>query len=60
MPSTPSNFRRTTAQVAVEAIANEYGHGYDVETIAAVIAEAEAVGVASFYVDMIRPLVEGV
>lgn len=58
MPNPPRDFRRTAAQVAVEAIANAYGDGYDVDTIRAVIAEAEVVGVSSFYVDMIRPYAE--
>lgn len=46
--------RQIAAQVAVEAIVNAYGDGYDVETVRAVLAEAEEVGVADIYVDMLR------
>ena len=47
--------RKATAQVAVEAIVNVYGDGYDLETIAAVRSEAIAAGVSDFYVDMLPP-----
>lgn len=44
------------AQVAVEAIANAGGEGYDRDTIAAVLANGVAEGVAPMYLDLVAPL----
>lgn len=47
--------RKITAQVAVEAIVNLYGDGYELETIRAVMEEGTLMGVAPLYLDMLRP-----
>lgn len=51
---------KVTAQVAVEAIVNAHGDGYDVSTMHVVLADAEAAGVDHFYVDMLRQVVREV
>lgn len=40
-----------TAQVAVEAIINSYGEGYEANSVAAVIAFARHEGVADLYIE---------
>lgn len=45
---------RIAAQVAVEAVINCNGDGYERVTIDAVIANGEANGVAELYMEMIR------
>lgn len=49
---------KVTAQVAVEAIVNFDGEGYDTSTMSLVLAHARGVGVAAFYTDMLAALVD--
>lgn len=51
------NDARVTAQVAVEAITNCYGDGYDLSTMQAVRAFAVEQGVGDFYLDPLRILI---
>lgn len=46
-----------TAQVAVEAIINCEGDGYEQATMRAVWDEAHTQGVASLYIDMLTALI---
>ena len=51
------NAHRITLQVAVEAIVNHTGDGYDLETMATVLDDARDAGVPKLYVDMLAELV---
>jgi hypothetical protein len=48
---------RITAQVAVEAIINSEGYGYETSTMQAVREVAIREGVANFYLDPLRILI---
>jgi len=54
---TNTNINTITAQVAVEAIINSYGDGYDTSTMQAVREVAIREGVADFYLDPLRVLI---
>lgn len=49
--------RKITAQVAVEAIINCHGDGFDVATMEAVLSDGESLGVASLYLNMLADII---